>query len=306
MKKSAQIFLIIGGILLLSACTSNQETKDKDEAFLAAETQWRKARDQEMRSSESWLSIAGLFWLEPGENTSGTGVENMIVLPEGSAPERAGSVWLEDNIIRVTAAEASGLQLKDQVITDMILKTDKPGPPDILELQDLRIWIIERSGRYAFRLRDLKTPAFTDYTGLDYFPPNNKYQIKAKFIPFAEPKTVSLLTMVGIEADFVSPGYLAFSIDGLELRLDALLKSSGASKLFIIFADETSGEDTYGGGRYLDADFLDEQTVDLNFNRATNPPCAYTKHATCPLPPEQNILPLFIEAGEKDYPGHIK
>lgn len=299
------ILMVIGSLMFAFGCSSNQEAAGNNETFLAAENEWRRVRDQEMRGPESWLNIAGLYWLEPGENTFGTGAENKITLPEGSAPENAGSIWLEDKTIRVTSDDRSVIRHHGEVVTDMVLNTDKPGPPDILELKDLRCWIIERSGRYAFRLRDLKTKAFTDYTGLEYFPPQSKYQIKAKFTPFHESRTVSLLTMVGMEADFISPGYLTFTLEGIELRLDALYKTQGAEKLFLIFADDTSGEETYGGGRFLDAYFLDEQIVDLNFNRATNPPCAYTKHATCPLPPEQNVLPLRIEAGEKNYPGHI-
>lgn len=100
-----------------------------------------------------------------------------------------------------------------------------------------------------------------------------------------------------------SPGALVFEINGWVYRLDPLLEK-GSKQLFIIFADKTSGKETYGAGRYLYADPPGaDGNVVVDFNKAHNPPCAFTKFATCPLPPRQNRLAIRVEAGEKKNTG---
>jgi uncharacterized protein (DUF1684 family) len=117
---------------------------------------------------------------------------------------------------------------------------------------------------------------------------------------------IPIANVLGMVDEMKSPGALAFEIDKKIYRLDAL-ELKGSDKLFIIFADQTSGKQTYGAGRYIYAAVPDASSkVILDFNKAENPPCAFTSFATCPLPPRQNRLPIAIEAGEKKYdaPGH--
>jgi uncharacterized protein (DUF1684 family) len=114
---------------------------------------------------------------------------------------------------------------------------------------------------------------------------------------------VPILNVLGMETEETSPGALAFEVDGHPYKLEAL-KEKGEEQFFIIFADQTSGKETYGAGRYLYADPPGaDGRVTLDFNRAYSPPCAFTKYATCPLPPAQNRLALRVEAGER-YLGH--
>jgi uncharacterized protein (DUF1684 family) len=100
-----------------------------------------------------------------------------------------------------------------------------------------------------------------------------------------------------------STGYVTFKIDGKSYRLEAF--SGGPKTLFFIFGDATNGEETYEASRFMNAHILENGKVDLNFNRAHNPPCAYTPYATCPLPPSQNQLGIKILAGEKKYPASL-
>ena len=118
------------------------------------------------------------------------------------------------------------------------------------------------------------------------------------------PKKVEIPTVLGTIVEEESPGALLFEINGKNYRLDPLGKKSD-KLLFIIFSDEASGCETYGGGRFLEVANVDSNGFTyIDFNKAYNPPCAFSDYATCPLPPQQNKLKLRIEAGEKKYSGH--
>jgi uncharacterized protein (DUF1684 family) len=108
-----------------------------------------------------------------------------------------------------------------------------------------------------------------------------------------------------MESGETSPGAVVFEVDGQTYRLDAITEK-GEAKFFMIIADQTSGKATYPAGRYLYVDPPDPSgRMVIDFNKAYSPPCAFTKFATCPLPPRQNRLPFPIAAGEK-YSGHPK
>ena len=286
--------------IIISSCNNSKDTSD-DPSFVKAELEWREARDQSMKSPTSWLTIAGLYWLDEGENSFGTDPKNSFRLPEGAGPPFAGKFILRKDEVKVVSSAGAGLKNEGKTIKEMVLKSDKTGKPDIIELNDLRMWVIERGDRLAIRLRDLNVPRYKNYSSLEFFPPRKKYQVKADFIVYNPPKTETLATEIGTETNMVSLGYVKFQLNGKEYRLDAFESGSGSKTLFIIFKDETSGKETYGASRFMEARIFDDGSVDLNFNRAHNPPCAYTPYATCPLPPSQNILPVKIEAGEKIY-----
>jgi uncharacterized protein (DUF1684 family) len=284
-------------LLLISAIHCSKENPE----FVQAELQWRSERDQQMRSPTSWLTIAGLFWLEEGEHTFGTDPKNEIRLPEESAPAFAGTFILHDDVVKVVHAGDTEMTIEGRRINEQVLTSDASGKPDVIELNDLKMWVIKRGDRLAIRLRDLNAAPYKEYTGLEFFPPRAKYKLNASFTPYSPSKSQVLSTMVGTTTEMEVPGYLTFQIDGREYRLDAFRDYPESKDLFIIFKDGTSGMETYGASRFMDAEILEDGTVDLNFNRAYNPPCAYTHYATCPLPPPQNILTVRIEAGEKKY-----
>jgi uncharacterized protein (DUF1684 family) len=273
---------------------------EEDQTFIQRELAWRASRDEEMRSPTSWLNIAGLFWLKEGENGFGTAESNPIILPRGSAPLFAGKYILKNDAVTVIAEKGVALKVEERIIDRQALKGDDTGKPDVIVLNSLRMWVIKRFDRYAIRLRDLNHRPFLNYQSLEFFPPAEKFKLEAEFHPFPEPRKMEVETVLGENTAMDSPGYVIFRIDGDEYRLDAF--SGGPKKLFFIFGDATNGEETYEASRFMEADILDNSKVDLNFNRAYNPPCAYTPYATCPLPPPQNQLNSAIRAGEKKYP----
>ena len=165
-------------------------------------------------------------------------------------------------------------------------------------------FIIERGKKLGVRVKDRESPERVHFEGLQYFPANMKWRVRCKFEPYKPGKTIPILNIIGMLEDSPSPGALVFQVDGKEYRLDAMEGEKEENNLYIIFADKTSGKETYGAGRYLYSEPLGaDGTVVLDFNKAYNPPCAFTVFATCPLPPPQNKLPIRVEAGEK-YSGH--
>jgi hypothetical protein len=275
--------------------------EENEPVFTQEEKTWREMRHQKMLSPTSWLSIAGLFWLDEGDNSFGTAKECKIRLPQDSAPGNAGKIVIKNEKITVSASPGTLLKMGGRPVTFKEIKSDDTKEPDIIELKDLRIWIIKRGSRYALRLRDLSHAPYRNYQQLEFFPPSKKFKIEATFITYSSLKTITIDTVIGTNTEMKSPGYIKFCIENREFQLVAF--EDTPKQLFFIFRDETNGKETYEAGRFLQADLLEKGKVELNFNRAHNPPCAYTPFATCPLPPPENYLNVRIEAGEKKYPG---
>jgi len=176
------------------------------------------------------------------------------------------------------------------------LKTDTGGKPDQIGLDGLTLFVIHRGDRYGIRLKDMDSKLRKDFAGRHWFPVQPAYRVTAKFVAYDPPKLIAVPNVLGETSQMPSPGYVQFSLGGQLLRLDPVVEEDS---LFFIFHDATSGKGTYPPGRFLHADFAKDGKVTLDFNKAYNPPCAFTPYATCPLPPKQNRLPVSIEAGEK-------
>lgn len=143
------------------------------------------------------------------------------------------------------------------------------------------------------------------FQGLKYFPLNEKFNIKAKLEPIEEKKVVLLGTSDGIEQKYLEYAHAIFTLDGVQnklLILEVMDMGPQRGKLFLAFADETSGIETYGAGRYLDVKKVPTATtMELDFNLAYNPYCAYVDNFSCPFPPKENLLKVAVLAGEKSY-----
>lgn len=143
------------------------------------------------------------------------------------------------------------------------------------------------------------------FEGLKYFPANEKFNVRAKLEIIEEKKVVLLGTSDGKEQKYLEYAYAVFDLDEVENRLlilESMEMGPQRGQLFLAFADETSGIETYGAGRYLDVKKIPAATsIDLDFNLAYNPYCAYSDSFSCPFPPKENILKVAILAGEKSY-----
>jgi uncharacterized protein len=273
-----------------------------DKAFLE-DMKYRKDRIAWMRSERSPLALAGLFWLKPGKNSFGTDQGNDFVLPAGSAPGRVGYLELKNNAVGIDVAIGTMVKLNGRSISRWTeLKSDaSSAQPDIIELGNLRMKIIERGGKLAVRLVDLKTQSLLAFRGIGFYDITPELRVKAKFLPYRPPKKIKVATVAGYEEELECPGVAQFSVNGKVVELEPVLETPGDTKLFFMFKDSTNGNETYGGGRYLYSDLPSEGHVTLNFNQAHNPYCAYNGFSTCQIPPLQNWLKIPIRAGEMKY-----
>jgi uncharacterized protein (DUF1684 family) len=271
-----------------------------DSAYEREILRWRAAHEAEIKADDGWLTVSGLFWLRPGRNTFGSGPDNDIVLPRGSAAARVGVFVFDGHRVRVLMEPGAGMPAREA-----LLKSDRGGQPDLLHLGDVTLYLIERGGRYAIRMKDRNSVLRRNFQGLRWYPVKPAWRVEARFVPYDTPKSLRVATAVGGEEAYTCPGYVVFRLQGRELQLHPVLESPDSKQLLFIFRDRTSGKETYPAGRFLYTDLPVRGRVTLDFNRAENPPCAFTPYATCPLPPRENRLPVFVRAGERDSAHHV-
>jgi hypothetical protein len=273
-----------------------------DEAYRAEVRKWRADREARLKADGGWLSVAGLFWLKEGDNRFGTDPAGDIVLPAGSTPAKAGVFTLKGARVTVSLLRGASGRVGGKAVEGIVaLRADTSGVTDVLDMGDLSMNVIERGGRYGVRLKDKNNAARKSFTGLKWFDVDEGYRVEARWVAFPQPKPVNLPNVLGQVETMPSPGYAEFTLAGKPLRLDGVLESPQAEQLFFIIRDQTSGKETYGGGRFLYSDLPKGGKVVLDFNKAYNPPCAFTDFATCPLPPPQNRMSIRVEAGELAY-----
>jgi uncharacterized protein (DUF1684 family) len=264
---------------------------------------WRAQRLEALTSDSGWLTLTGLFWLREGENSFGRAAGNTLVLDHPALAEHCGTFIMSGHAVRFIAAPGSGVTHQGQPVSSLELAADTSGHPTELASGPLRFFVIERAGNLGVRVRDLDNPHRTSFQGLSYFPVSTAWVFDARFERYLPARRITIINILGMEQEYESPGAVVFVKDGREWRLDTVLEAPGDRELFIMFADATSGHETYGAGRFLYVPLPSGGRTRLDFNKAYNPPCALNDFATCPLPPQQNHLKLRVEAGEKTYVG---
>ena len=229
--------------------------------------QWRQKREASLKASDGWLTLTGLHWLREGRNQ----IEGQEFSLRGDRVVYAGKVLRPDT------------------------------PEDGIAVGSKTLLVIKRGDRFAIRVRDQRSPFRKEFAGLTWYPVQPAYRVEARWIPYSSPQKRSVATVVNVDEQYESPGVAEFTLQGQKLRLEPVLSEG---QYFFIFKDRTAGKTTYPAGRFLYAEPARDGRVILDFNKAYNPPCAFTPYATCPLPRKENHLPVAIEAGEKNYGGH--
>lgn len=305
MVRKMKIKLLLSLLLVSSAffnlgCEKSLVEKGASE-YISEINNWHKTRIENLKKENGWLNLVGLYILKEGKNTFGSGKENDFIL-KSEIPKKLCTFILEDSVVKFKSELGVKIYSNGNQIESMILQSDMTGNPTILEYQASRFFIIKRGKKFALRVRDLNTPLLKQFEGIERFPVNDDWKIYADFIPYDPPKVMRISNVMGTVETEVSPGKVSFSMEGKTHTIDAI---DAGNDLFILFADETSGKETYGAGRFLYCSKPDSNgKVILDFNKAYNPPCVFTPYATCPLPPPQNHLKLAVTAGEKNYGDH--
>jgi len=299
-------------ILALTACTNQpiSEPKEISKEQMAAsqplknneikELNWNKwvsKYDKGRRSNTGWLSLAGLYWLNPGTNTIGSAKDNDHQLPKGM-PLHLGKIEVnKDKITLINFSENTLVEGKN--ITNQLLEVNKTE----VSFKNFTFYIIKREKNFAIRLQDAQSPKIAKFLGTKFYPYANEAAVSAKLIKNKKPKKLNISTVYGTIREADSAGILEFQYKGKKLHLEAVSYGKD-SPMTLMFVDETGQETTYGAGRYLEVEWpKNGDTTIVDFNYAYNPPCAITSFATCPLPPRQNRLDVAIEAGEL-FDGH--
>lgn len=267
--------------------------------------QWQQQRLARLTATDGWLSLIGLDWLHPGDNRIGTATDNDIVLKVG--PAHLGVVsQAADGTVKIALDQDSGATVDGKAQREATLIDDvqagEKGKPTTVAFGTASFFVIERDGRKGLRIKDAEAPTRKHFLGLDYYPIQSSWRVIADWVPFDPPHKLEIGTVLGTIDKVDVPGKAVFQRDGHTFELLPYQEEPGG-ELFFVIADRTSGKETYGAARFLYAALPKDGKVVLDFNRAYNPPCAFTPYATCPLAPPENRLDLAVTAGEKKYRG---
>ena len=293
-----KLLLLISFVLagMLTACSQQElgqaPVPDNYEEQIE---RWKAERVESLTAPTGWMRLAGMYWLDEGANTFGSGSDNDVRFPEGTIPENAGTFYVENDEVRMVVSSSVEITHNDNPVDDLVIFDGEEAPE--IEYGSLEWLVIERGHLLGVRLYNKENEKVDQFTGFESYPVNPEWRREARFIPSPEGTTIPIINILGQLEDLPSPGTLEFTIAGETFTLDAI---ESTERMFIIVGDETNRTETYQAGRYMYIDYPDEgsdRTV-IDFNKAYNPPCSYSQFTTCQLPPPQNRLEVEITAGE--------
>jgi len=283
------------------AVTAVNAVPENYEAELA---EWQAQRVARLTAPDGWLSLIGLHFLREGEQRVGSLAESDIVLAAG--PSSLGVIDLQPSgrvMLRVTPGAGVHVDGREVLSAELIPQGRGPrGETTTVSCGSMSFYVIVRGGRMALRVQDTAAPRRMEFAGIERFATDESWRIEARWEAFGAPREVTITNTLGQESRALVMGRAVFDREGRRLTLLPLQETLG-EPLFFIIADETSGHESYGPARFVYADPPDESgRLVIDFNKAINPPCAFTPYATCPLPPAENVMPVAVRAGEKAPP----
>lgn len=279
-------------VILFFSCLNLHATEDYQA--------WQQTRLSNLQKPHGWLSLVAMEWLRQGDNTIGSAEDNAIRLNSG--PEHIGHFTLTaaGSVYFTPVDGVDILANGHKIATTIPVYADLDDQETtVFQVASFEFYVIERHKK-ALRIKDSNAETRLNFKGLSYFPEQDSYRVWATFIPYKPAKIITTVNVLGQLYNEPSPGRLEFTLNDEKLSLDAF---DGGDSYYLVFGDKTNGRSTYGPGRFLYSESLvnDQGKVLLDFNKAYNPPCAFTVYSTCTLPPLQNRLKTAIEAGEKKY-----
>jgi hypothetical protein len=289
----------------LAACAIAASAAPADPAYLADLSNFRTRADASLTRERGWLSIVSRDELTPGTYKIGSAKDNQIVLPKDVSPPHLGTVTVSKDKARLVLAKGHTMQVlaKDQE-GEKYTERDLVSGATRLEwvtLGRLSLQFVKREdGRIVVRAADRESPRRKTFAGRVWYEAKPEYKVPAKFVAHADGATIPIANVRGEISYEKVAGTLEFAVNGQKMSFDAL---DDEGNLFIIFRDGTSSSTTYPPGRFLGVRKPKGGAGwEVDFNKAYNPPCAFSAFTTCPLPPPQNWLKGDVAAGEK-YPG---
>jgi len=286
--------------ILLALCLCFAISAEAQSDYAKEVEKWRSEREAKLKTETGWLTVAGLFWLKEGVNTVGAGESFKVRLTDNFKQGKFGEIEFKDGKATLKVEKGIDAQADGKPIAGPVeLVPDEKGKPTEIITGTQTFYLIKREDRTGIRLKDSNSEARRNFKGLHWFPVDESYKVTARLEPFPEPKELKVPNVLGGFFKMKSMGLLKFTIGGKEGTLQPVEEDDGT--LFLIFADGSNQNETYASGRFLYPDKPVNGEVVLDFNKAENPPCAFTPYATCPLPPAGNKLEMEIKAGERRY-----
>lgn len=279
-------------------------TAAPDAAYGDELAKWRAGATESLKRERGWLSMVSRDELTPGTYRIGTAPDNQVVLPRGLGPGHLGTIVVTADKARLTLAPGQKMT---------VVSRDNAAPPDEFTARDMvsgatRLeWVTQgrlslqfvkrEDGKIVVRAADRDAPRRKTFAGRQWYAADTGYKVPAKFTPMANGATIPIANVRGEISYEKVAGTLEFTVNGQKMTLDAL---DDEGDLFIIFRDGTSNSTTYPPGRFLAIKKPEDgKGWVVDFNKAYNPPCAFSAFTTCPLPPPQNWLKGDVAAGEK-------
>lgn len=296
--------VVITTALLSLILTAGCASPGADDAYREEIESWHQGRLERLTSDTGYLTLVGLYLLENGTHTFGSADDNDMVFPD-KAPAHCGVFIVGDTTVSVRVNAGVVITTGGTPVTEAALAVQTiDTEPTVLEMGTLDVYAIERGAARYIRVRDPESAWRKNFAGVDRYPVDPKWRITGRFEPYDPPRTIMVPDVLAAPRETQCPGAIVFEVDGKTHRLEPFSRTSKGD-FFVVFGDETSGEETYGGGRFVYCGPEEpDGTIVVDFNKAYNPPCAFTPHTTCPLPTEANMLSLRVEAGEKTYDAH--
>ena len=298
LKVIALLTASFAGVQVMSA---HVETAAPPADYVKQIESWRAQRVERLKSDNGWLSLIGLHWLKDGRNTVGSAKGNDIVLAKG--PAKLGVVTLKDGKASIELDAKAEATIDGGKTKQAELLDDSHKKPTTVAFGTASFYLIDRNGKKGLRVKDSRAETRTKFVGIDNYAVDPSWRVEAKWEAFTPAHSLDIPTVLGTVDKMPVPGKAVFTRDGKTYELLPVLETADAKELWFIFADRTSGKETYGSGRFLYADMPKDGKVVIDFNKAYNPPCAFTPYATCPLAPPENRMDLAVTAGEKNYRG---
>ena len=272
-----------------------------DSAYTQEIQKWRQQRVERLTKPTGWLSLVGLDWLKDGRNTLGSAKDNDIVI--AGAPAHLGTLTLSGGKAHIVLDAKSGATIDGIAKLESELLDDTHDNPTVIAFGTTSFYVIKREDKYALRIKDSEAATRKNFVGIDYFDIDPSWRIEAKWEAYDPPHEAEEANVVGQLDKVVVPGAAVFERDGQTIRVEPIIETPGDKELYLVFADKTSGKETYGAARFVYSEPPHDGKIVIDFNKAYNPPCAFTPYATCGLPTEQNRINVRVTAGEKKYRG---
>jgi uncharacterized protein (DUF1684 family) len=291
--------LILSAILLADAVALAAD--DPTSVYRKDVETWRTARLERLKSPYGWPSLVGLEWLKEGANTVGSAKDNAIVIAK--APPHLGTITLHDGKASIVIDAKADATIDGAKKPKADLVDDGQPKPTMVGFDTVKFYYVIRGDKFGLRIKDSEAPTRKQVIehGIENFDFDPGWRVEAKWEAYSPAHEVEGVNIIGQSEKYVIPGAATFTHGGKTYRVEPMLENPGDDELFLVFADRTSGKETYGAARFLYAAMPKDGKIVLDFNKAYNPPCAFTPYATCPLPTPQNRLDARVTAGEKKW-----